>query len=96
MRLKSVIGLCLILILLAVTNPSKDDYVAKVMLGKTQEESLVGKIARASKPLLQVAVERDNYVFFSLYRIGNTGLTLGVLKTFIKLHKPTTPPDPAL
>jgi len=68
-----------ILILMAITNPSKVEYVDWT---KTKLLTKTVKISEISK-YIDLSLERKDFVFFSVYMINNKVSAIGVFNNFI-------------
>jgi hypothetical protein len=94
--IKNLIGILfvvLIIILMAVTNPSKNAYDewAKSQLSSTTDNSLAkGVIELIGAPIIDQATTKSNYILFSLFQTsyqGNTIKTIGLFNNFILISK---------
>ncbi len=86
MNTKITIILVVIAVVLAVTNPSEEQYAAKVRSTLNLRNQSVA--AFWLNPALSAATIRTNLVFCSLYRTelgGQTYISLGILGNFVLL-----------
>lgn len=80
-----------IVVLLAVTNPQKTDYVNWAIERETNQSQDIlskGVINLLGKPLIEQFTVKEDYVLFSIYTTnfdGNGIKTIGILKNFINL-----------
>ncbi|EIT85257.1 lipoprotein [Fictibacillus macauensis ZFHKF-1] len=86
MKRKSIITgfLLSLLILMAVTNPSKTDYESWVSEEITKKEGAL--MSWLSKPVINSMTEKNDYLFFSVYKtkIGkNVITTYGAFNHFL-------------
>ncbi len=83
--------LLIILVLMVITNPDKDDFFEWVndQAIEASESSLEGVLTNIFvTPLLKSATVRKDYILFSTYTIEfneNKTVFLGILKNFIEL-----------
>lgn len=85
---RALLVLAVVLVVLAVTNPTRAEYIEWA-----KEEALASEdsgiarflVSTLGGPVLESATEARNYVFFSLFRSGDA-LTLGILHHFIPLR----------
>lgn len=90
MKIKVILILGIIIILLAVTNPSKNEYVQYMGDQMSAQGDLWSKIGMAvvGKSMINQHTTDRNYVVFSLFESRLNGKTievLGILKQFIPL-----------
>jgi|SRR6056297_1781571 len=84
-----LIGLCL---LLAVTNPDKENFLewVHVRIEKEADSSMDAMVRHmVTKPLLQSSTVRKDYIFFSVFIVdeivSEKYIVLGILNQFIKI-----------
>jgi hypothetical protein len=86
MNTKITIILVMIAMMLAVSNPSEEDYVDKATSQLRHDQSVA---AFWLKPAISAATIRTNLIFCSLYRTeirNQTHISLGILGHFILLN----------
>jgi hypothetical protein len=94
MKKRTIIGLVIagfFLVMLAVTNPGKDEYVSWINEEVAQSEGGMlekGLFAVFGNMVMEQTTESTDYILFSVYRttIDGEGMTaVGVLNRFIPL-----------
>lgn len=95
--MKKIIIALLILVLLAVTNPSKEAYTSwlkeKVQSG-TENPLAKGVVSLFGGPVIDHSTTTDNYVLFTVYTLtfgGKTIKVLGILQNFIPFYSKEDP-----
>lgn len=90
--MKKIIIALLILILLAVTNPSKEDYTAwlqEKIEAKTENPIMKGVVNLFGDSIIKNATTTKNFIVFSIYDVSLNGKKvkiLGALKNFIPIY----------
>jgi len=96
--MKKIAILLLILILFAVTNPTKEDFTAwlqEKMEAQTESPLVKGVITLFGKNIIENSTKTTNFVLFSIYdmTINNQRIIIvGILKNFIPIYKEENPP----
>lgn len=93
-RLKLAAGGALLVLILALTNPTQEDFVAWVKdkaYAKTDNAGARFLTDLLASPLVAATTERSNLLVFSLYDTqlspGKHRKTLGILRSFFPLGK---------
>ncbi len=82
----------LVLILLAVTNPSKEEYTAwlqEKIEAKTENSIMKGVVSLFGESIIENATTTQNFIIFSIYNVSLDGKKikiLGVFKNFIPIY----------
>ena len=90
---RSSIFLVILIVLMIITNPTKDDFLdwAQNKTIKTSESVVGGTITNLlMSPLLKTASVRQDYLLFSTYKLeieGSNTMWIGVFKQFIEIKK---------
>ena len=75
-----------ILLLLAITNPGTDDFAALAAGEYQDHEGWLGAIlGELNKSVIEMATERQNYIFFSIFSVDEEQNILGIFQQFIVL-----------
>lgn len=87
-RVGSLIVILLVVILLAVTNPSTDDFIAhnlKNISDETSSSFEKGLVSNLARGYFEASTVRDNYVVFSTFTVTDGALSakfIGFLNGF--------------
>lgn len=76
-----------LLIIMAISNPDLDDFstwAAEKVVADAQSP-LASVIEEASKPLIKISSNQNNYLFFSIFEVDNNVKYLGIFNNFIAL-----------
>lgn len=80
-----VVGL--LIILLAVTNPSRSEFAAWAVQRSEEDAHPLTEVITSAlgEPLIESRTTRQNYIIFSLFEYDDT-VTVGILGNFITLE----------
>jgi hypothetical protein len=82
----------LVLILLAVTNPSREDYTAwlqEKIEAKTENPVMKGLVTLFGESFIENATTTQDFIIFTIYHVSFDGKKikiLGILKNFIPFY----------